>query len=270
MRPEIERHYALGLEGGRLFRPGDGELERLRTQDLIARHFPEGRRVVLDIGGAAGVHAVWLTELGHEVHLVDAMPLHVEQARAASAEAMHPLASIGVGDARELAFGDAFADVVLLLGPLYHLLERADRMQALAETRRVLKPGGMLFAAGISRFASTLVRIHLERLDDQAFAAIAEGDLRHGRHANPDERPEWFTTAWFHHPDELAAEISGAGFEDVALFAVEGTAWTKPTLAADLALPARRAALLAILRDLEREPSLLGASAHLLGIARRA
>jgi SAM-dependent methyltransferase len=270
VRPEIARHYAFGLEAGRLFRPGDGELERLRTQDVIARHLPATRCVVLDIGGAAGVHALWLAGLGHDVHLVDAMPLHVVQARAASAEAEHPLASVAPGDACQLTFGDATADVVLLLGPLYHLVDRVDRMRALSEVRRVLKPGGIAIVAAISRFASTLVRTNLGRLGDERFAPIAARGLRYGTHSNPDGRPEWFTTAWFHRPEDLAPEIEAAGLRDMALFAVEGPAWMSPTLADDLADPPRRTALLAILRELEREPSLLGASAHLLAIARRA
>ncbi len=269
LRPEIERHYALGLEAGRLLRPGDGELERLRTQDLILRHLPDRRCVVLDIGGAAGIHALWLASLGHEVHLIDLMPLHVEQARAASAAATHPLASAGVGDARDIVLPDAMADVVLLLGPLYHLVDRADRVRALAETRRVLKPGGIAFVAAISRFAPTLVRTNLGRLADERFAPIAARSRRYGTYTNPQEHPDWFTTAWFHRPDEVATEILDAGLRDVATFAVEGSAWMSPSLADDLADPPRRDALLAILRELEREPSLLGASAHLLASARR-
>ena len=67
-----------------------------------------------------------------------------------------PIQSISLGDARNLEWGDGSVDVVLLLGPLYHLPVRSDRIAALSEAFRVLKPGGLLFAVGISRFASTL------------------------------------------------------------------------------------------------------------------
>jgi ubiquinone/menaquinone biosynthesis C-methylase UbiE len=111
----------------------------------------------LDIGGAAGVYALWLARQGHEVHLVDPVPHHVEQARQASeAQATYPLASCTIGDARNVEYADRSADAVLLLGPLYHLTERAERLKALREAHRVLRPGGLVFAVTISRFASLL------------------------------------------------------------------------------------------------------------------
>jgi SAM-dependent methyltransferase len=58
-----------------------------------------------------------------------------------------------VSDARDLDLGDASVDAVLLLGPLYHLRRRADRVRALSEARRVVRPGGPVFAAAISRWA---------------------------------------------------------------------------------------------------------------------
>jgi len=54
----------------------------------------------------------------------------------------NPLASAEVGDARHLPHGDATADAVLLLAPLYHLVEREDRLACLREIQRVLRPGG--------------------------------------------------------------------------------------------------------------------------------
>src|SRR5436309_942768 len=82
----------------------------------------------------------WLAARGYAVHLVDAVPLHVEQARqAGQAQPDHPLAGLAVGDARRLDWADAAVDAVLLLGPLYHLTAREDRVQALRESRRVLR-----------------------------------------------------------------------------------------------------------------------------------
>src|SRR5262249_49876920 len=79
---------------------------------------------------------------GYAVHLSDVVPLHVEQAREASArQPDHPLAGTAVGDARRLAHPDGSADAVLLLGPLYHLTERADRLAAWREARRGRRPG---------------------------------------------------------------------------------------------------------------------------------
>jgi 2-polyprenyl-3-methyl-5-hydroxy-6-metoxy-1,4-benzoquinol methylase len=121
---------------------------------LIQRFAPPAPAVVMDVGGAAGAYALWLAEAGYAVHLIDAAPRLVAEAGRRSATAKRPLASCRVGDARVLDASSETADVVLLLGPLYHLTEAGDRAAALREAARVLKPGGWLFAAAISRWAS--------------------------------------------------------------------------------------------------------------------
>jgi ubiquinone/menaquinone biosynthesis C-methylase UbiE len=267
---EIAAFYARGLERERLA-SGPGALELARTQALLERYLPPSPAVVIDVGGGPGRYAVWLAERGYRVHLVDPVPLHVEQARiAAGVRPGAALASAEVGDARALQLPDAHADAVLLLGPLYHLAERTERLRALAEARRVCRQGGVIIAAAISRFASTLDGLRGGHLEDPTFAAVAAGDLRDGRHHNPTDDPAYFTTAYFHHPHELAAECAAADLVHEATLAVEGPGWFLPDLDARLTDERRRAVLLAALAALEAEPTLLGASAHLLTVARRA
>jgi ubiquinone/menaquinone biosynthesis C-methylase UbiE len=200
------------------------------------------------------------------VHLVDAMPLHVQQARDAAAAAATTLASAEVGDARELAFPDGRADAVLLLGPLYHLLEVADRHAALTEARRVLRPGGVLIAVAISRFASLFEGVHGGWAGEHP--EIVESGLHTGTHRNPGALPHRFTTAHFARPEELAAEVGEAGFALEALVAVEGPASLVDDPDGWMSDPGRRAWLLRQLRRVEAEPSLLGASAHLMAVGR--
>jgi SAM-dependent methyltransferase len=269
--PEASRHYATGYEATRLLGSAHGELERVRTQEIIARLLPATPARVLDIGGAAGAYSLWLLDLGYEVRLIDALPLHAELAAKAFND--HPnrrLASARVGDARQLEESDATADVVLVMGPLYHLTAPADRLAALREAHRVLKPGGILFAAFISRFASLLDGLARNLVDDPVFGDILESDLETGQHRNPGEHPDYFTTAFFHKPQEAEQEIVEAGLAFDSLFAVEGPAWILPNLAERMSDPSRRAQLLELLRNAEREPSLIGMSAHLLGVARKA
>ena len=265
--PEIAGHYASVSEQQRL---GPWNLERVRTWELLGRHLPPPPAVVLDVGGAAGVYALPLAAQGYQVHLVDPMALHVQQALRASAEQpTTPLASATVGDARQLDRPDASVDAALLLGPLYHLTNRADRVSALVEARRVLRPSGVLAAAAISRFASTLDGLLRGYLDEPGFEAIVERDVREGQHRNPTGRPEWFTTAFFHLPEELSREVTEADLRPHGVFAVEGPAWMLSDIQQRLADPARRERVLAAIRRVETEPSLLGASSHLLAIAHR-
>jgi ubiquinone/menaquinone biosynthesis C-methylase UbiE len=266
---DIARFYSRGLEAGRLAR-GPGALEYARTRALLERYLPPPPAVVADVGGGPGRYAIWLAELGYHVHLVDPVPSHIEQARTAERLVQGvSLASAEVGDARALRLADAVADVVLLLGPLYHLTERADRLRALSEARRVCRRGGLVIVAAISRFASTLDGIRGGYLEDPAFAEIAAGDRRDGQHRNPTANPEYFTTAYFHRPEELADECAAAGLLHEVTLGVEGPAWLLPDLDARLSSDHRRSALLAALVALEAERTLVGVSAHLLAVTQR-
>jgi ubiquinone/menaquinone biosynthesis C-methylase UbiE len=266
---DIASFYAKGLERDRLA-SGHGALEFARTNILLDRYLPGPASDVIDVGGGPGRYALWLAERGYRVHLVDPVPLHIEQARIASAsQPGRGLASAETGDARELRFPDESADAVLLLGPLYHLPERDDRIRALSEARRVCRPGGVVIAAAISRFASAIDGLRGGYLADPAFAGIVAGDLQDGHHRNPSGHPAYFTTAYFHRPEELAAECDAAGLTHQETLAVEGFAWLLPDLDQWLADDARRAVLLSTLAQLEAEPALMGASAHLLCVARR-
>ena len=253
-------YYQRGRERSRL--KTSSRLEFVRTTELLERLLPPPPARVLDVGGGAGAYAVPLAEAGYEVVLVDAVPLHVEQARQAG------VPSALVGDARKLDFADDLLDAVLLLGPLYHLLERRMRVCALREAARVLRPSGVVVAAVISRFASTLDGLHAGFLADARSERIVETDLATGHHENPDRTPGWFTTAYFHHPVELAREFDEAGCGTIEVFAIEGPTSGMADLDAWLDDSDQLATLLRAIRRVQSEPSLLGCSGHLLIVAR--
>jgi len=262
---EIEGHYLHTREWERLS-TGLGELERLRTQAILARYLPPAPATIFDVGGAAGVYAFPLAQQGYQVHLIDPVELNLEQARSHAAASGITLASITMGDARQINIPSGSADAILLLGPLYHLVEQSDRLQALREARRVLRSRGVLFAAAISRFASLLDGLARGFFQDAEFRKIVAEDLASGQHRNPTNDPRYFTTAYFHRPEELAAEVRDGGFDDVEVLAVEGPAWSAGEAWDD---PVQRQSLLEFLSLIEREPSTLGASAHLIAVGCR-
>jgi ubiquinone/menaquinone biosynthesis C-methylase UbiE len=263
---EIEAHYLHGGESERLSN-GWGELERVRTQAILARHLPSAPAVILDVGGGAGAYAFPLAQQGYEVYLIDPVELHLEQARSYAAASGVTLASIAQGDARHLDFPISSADAVLLLGPLYHLVERSDRLRALLEVRRVLRPRGVLCAASVCRFASLIDGLSRGFFQDEEFRKIVEADLTRGVHRNPTDKPAYFTTAYFHRPEEFAAEVSDAGFAEVQILAIEGPAWSTALFCQAWNDVEQRQKLLEFLSWIESEPSLLGASAHVMAVA---
>jgi SAM-dependent methyltransferase len=266
--PVITEYYDRAPEEARL-EQGPFQLEEARTRELIQRFAPPPPGTVVDVGGAAGAYALWLAEAGYAVHLLDPVLRLVAEAQRRSAAAAQPLASCRVGDARALEMPGDTADVVLLLGPLYHLTDPGDRARSLHEAARVLKPGGWLFAAAISRWASALDGLARDLLQDPRFAKIVEQDLRDGQHRNPTDRLDYFTTAYFHRPEELADEVLAAGLALNGVYGLEGPGWILSDVAERMADAHRRAALLRVARMLETEPAVLGSSAHLLAVAQR-
>jgi SAM-dependent methyltransferase len=257
--PDIAAHYELDLEETRLTRGGRPRLEYLRTLELLDRLLPPAPGRLLDVGGGTGVYAAPLCERGYTVNLVDPIALHVERAREIARDRHLTTLTATLGDARDLGVVEVPYDAVLLLGPLYHLTDRDERLLALREAIRMTRPGGRVVAVGISRYASLIDGMKRRVLGDPPFRAMVERDLADGQHRNPDVlgRPELFTTAYFHHPDELEGEAAEAGLLDVELLAIEGPAWlVEDPSDLDNQLFAARAA--------ERERALMAATSHIM------
>ncbi len=264
---EILSFYRQTQESKRLTNNVKGQIEFTRTQEIITRYLPVPPAVVLDIGGGSGPYACWLAKAGYEVHLVDPVDLHIDQAKEASnQQPEHPIASVSLGDARDLRFSSMSADAVLLLGPLYHLIDKNERLLVLSEAHRVLRNGGVTVAAGISRFASMLDSFFEDRFRIPVHMDIVQNDLETGYHRNLTEDLNYFTDAYLHCPEELSSEVVEAGFQHQATLAVEGPAWLFRSVENYWADSDQRAMVLNMIRKIEAEPSILGMSAHILAI----
>jgi len=259
MDPDVLAHYELGLEDTRLRVSGRPRLEFVRTLELLARFLPSAPARVLDVGGGTGAYAVPLAKQGYQVHVVEPVQVHVDAVRGAAVQLGLSGLTASVGDARDLAAYHGRFDATLLLGPLYHLPDQADRAQAFGEAVLATAVGGSVTAVGISRFATLLDGLAQRWLSDPTFREIVERGLAGGLHRNPDVagRPEWFTTAYLHHPQELRQEAVDAGLVDVTVLAVEGPAWMVED-AEDLEQQLFAA------RQTESEPTLMGATSHIL------
>jgi len=255
MDADILEYYNRGGEDTRLA----DSIELLRTKVLLQRYLPPSADI-LDVGGASGVYATWLTEQGHRVKLVDPVPRHVATARTKGIDAVE-------GDVRALDEPAASHDVVLLLGPLYHLLDRDERVLALTEAKRVSRD--LVIAAVISRWSPLFEGMLRGFVDSPGFTPLLREDLTSGTRRGTQNLPYGFTTSYFHRPEEVESEIADAGLTLVDLLPIEGMANWIPDLADRLADPDKRALLLELLARTEHEPAILGATAHLLAVARK-
>ncbi len=265
----IAKFYEESDEGDRLF-SGLGLLEFERTKRILKRFLPAPPATVLDVGGGTGPYSLWLAKLGYEVHLIEPSPKLVGQARQSSQKQTDaPLASCVVGDARSLDFQDEIAEIILMLGPLYHLTEKKERGIALRETHRILKKDGVLFAAAIARFASAIdVLVHDLIKDPFMFDAIKQ-NITSGQHHNPTKSIFNFTDAFFHLPLELKKEIEDADFSVEQLFPIEGIGAVVRNFDKLWKDEKQRNRLLELLELTEKEDCIMGISPHLLCVARK-
>jgi SAM-dependent methyltransferase len=259
--PNLAQFYATGAEAERLTKT---PLELERNKAILAEQLPPAGRV-LDIGGGTGIYASWLAERGFQVDLVEPIPLHVEQAREAARSGAH--FEVHLGEARNLEFADRTADAVLLMGPLYCLLHPEERIAALREALRVLRPGGVLVAAALGRFTIFLRAIvgnwflRPGALED-VMATIASGIAITG----PVDIP---VALYMHRPNDLRDEIVSAGFAEVEILASTGQYLGITDIRERLSDTASKAALLEALRIVEKDPGIVGVADSLMAIARR-
>lgn len=263
---DVLAFYEEGTEEGRLESPA-GVLEFTRTKELIRRFLTEPGSVI-DIGGGSGRYAQWLADEDHTVTLVEPV---AELRSLAQARVGRPSrVAVHAADARALPFEDDAFDAALLLGPLYHLPERSQRNQALGEVTRVCRPGAVVFAAAISRFAPVVRAVidHPERITDPRHFELMLDEVTSGRRAPQPRRLTPFPDAYFHRPEELRDELAEAGIQDVKIFGIEGPGILLANLSDLWGDEAARQRILTIARAVETDPAFLAVSAHLLGVGR--
>lgn len=267
---EVLKFYDSGAEINRL-ESGLGIIEFYRSKEIISKYLKDNL-TIYDIGGGIGMYSQWLAKLGHNVTLIELAPNAVEYAKA-HMDKDYPY-NAETGDARFIIKPDSSADIVLLMGPLYHLQNEEDRLKALSEAMRVLKKGGLLFAAGISKFSSTTWALSVygngcDFIDDDIYMNMLKTELSTGEHHRPHEYPFIIANAYFHTIDKLRNEISKAGFSIKNSYAVEGCIWFTPKLDEKWNDGNSRNRLIEIIHATEHEDTLMGMSPHIMTVAEK-
>lgn len=265
---DIRKYYSSEIEKNRL-ELEFFQLEGIRTKEIISRYLDSDKKRIIDIGGGVGYYSFWLKEKGFDISLIDISPKNIELAKEKLINEHLKLDRIEVGDATNLKIADEQFDIALLLGPLYHLTNKDLRIKALEEAKRVLKPGGILICAIISRYASLFDGFNRDLILDNEFEKIVINDLKSGIHKNSTDNPEYFTTAYFHTPNDLKNEIIESGLTYEKLVAIESFGWIVNDFKQKKDNKIYMDKLLNILRLIEEDENILAMSPHILGIARK-
>lgn len=245
-------------------------LEKHRTEFAVSlrainEFLPSPPCAVLDVGGGPGRYAIELSRQGYRVTLLDISRENLRLALQKASEAQVSLAGTIHANALDLSKLDSAGyDAVLLMGPLYHLLSHGERAQAIREAMRVLRPGGRLFAAFITRFAP----FRYQAIGEPAWLVenpeYALQLLETGIH----DQPTGFAKAYYAQPDEVMPFMEGCGLRTLNLVGCEGVVAEHEEKVNALTGKAWEA-WVDLNYKLGQDPTLYGASDHLLYIGEK-
>ncbi len=195
-------------------------MELALTLKALDETLPPAPADVIDIGGGPGRYAIELSRRGYRATLLDLAQANLDLAAQKAAEAGVNLHATVHGNALDLsAFADNTFDAALLMGPLYHLVSLEDRKRCIHEARRVLKPGGLLFAAFINRYGVFVDAAAKYPQDVFDRRGLWEGIWRDGVNPPPHDS---FTDAYFAMPSEIVPFMETGGFSTLNLLGLEG------------------------------------------------
>jgi S-adenosylmethionine-dependent methyltransferase len=246
-------------------------LEKCRTEFAVTlkafgEFLPKSPCSVLDIGGGPGRYAIELAQQGYVVTLLEISSESLKLAQEKAREARVSLAGFIHASALDLGELDSNSfDAVLLMGPLYHLLSQTERVQAIQEAMRVLKPSGRLFAAFITRFAPFRYVANGEPdwlIKNQEYARQL---LETGVH---DQPPTTFTQAYYVHPGEVLSLMESQNLRTLCLIGCEGIVAGHDGKVNELTGEAWEA-WADLNYKLGQDPTLYGASDHLLYVGEK-
>ena len=251
---EIIENYNSFDEDSRL-KSAYGILEEEHTRRLILRHIKTTPLNIYDIGAGTGHYANWLAASGHHIHFSDLVPKHVEVFQNRSGTSKN-IITVGVEDARRLSYEDNVADLIILNGPLYHLIEKKDRIQVLKEAKRILKNTGRLLVFSISRFAGLDYALSSGEIFNNDYFEMVREEITSGIRNNRALKNKTFIQAYFHSVEEIEAEFTESGLIVENSFGVLGRAWETPDLENVILDSMKKERLLQVAEMMESYPML--------------
>jgi len=215
----IEKFYNehVDIEWGRLDRhPLEFEITKKHINEILGEN-----QLILDIGGGPGRYSLYYASLGHRVTLIDLSPANIEFAKNKQVELNISLENTEVGNAISLNnIEDNYFDVILCMGPLYHIINEVDRQSVISECKRICKTNGFIIFSFITKTAQTISVIQkfperIEEWTETLEKAIEE-------RLNNTQFDGGFTEAFFVDPLEVESYISQNGLSVIKVAGAEG------------------------------------------------
>ncbi len=245
---KVKHYYSHFDEKNRLRNDNSGKLEYLMTMQILEKYLPgvddgmnvthrqkartdsgAGKKIsILDLGGGAGVYSFPLAKAGYEVTLADLSEDLLAMARKQKEEDdLKNLVSCDHVNATDLCSykNDQF-DVVLLFGPLYHLLENDERQKCVAEVYRVLKPCGKVFASFIPYLSGSIALVsRFCWSPEQVSVEILEKAFESGKFNNLSDHG--FQEGYYPKSEEIEKLFAENGFNKINMRSIRGFGYEK-------------------------------------------
>jgi len=199
-----------------------GVIQELRTKELIGRYLLNEGMSILDVGGANGIYSFYLADLGHDVSLLDIAANHVEQAIEINSKRTNKLQGIILGDVQTFESTEKF-DIIILHGPLYHIVKREKRINVLRRMKNILVSKGVILGFVINRFAGYFYGVRTGNILNREYRELVQEEIKTGIRK---KAPGWY----FHKPAEIQAEYQEAGLNVTAVKSVVTQIWMLPEI----------------------------------------
>ncbi|MCF6138282.1 class I SAM-dependent methyltransferase [Pseudalkalibacillus berkeleyi] len=264
---KVIEYYKQFDEWGRLDRQ---PIEFQVNLHYIKKYLPSSG-AILDNGAGPGKYSMELARSSYEITLTDLTPKSVEDAKRKAKEfnLTEKFDGFHVADARNLkVLSNQQFDAALMLGPLYHIQEERDRIQAVKELYRVTKNEGLVFVAFMPRVRHIFTSLQFPEnwRPNNSMDAINRFDQT-GCFNHLDEGR--FTGAYYFNIEDIQPFMESIGFKTIELIGSNVGAslserewnywWQK----------GEQEKLLELLIEKARDPYLLGSSSHLLYIGKK-
>ena len=223
----VKKYYNEFEEKNRLNIDNSGKLEFEMSMRILKKYLPS-KATILDLGGASGTYTIPLAQMGYTMFLADLSPKLIEEAKEIIKEKnLKNIETCDVINAIDLRkYEDNKFDVVILFGPLYHLLETKEREKCIQEVNRVLKKDGIVFASFIPYLAGSIAlidryfrhpdQVNIENLKNVFSTGIFNNASEHG-----------FQEGYYAKAEEIERLFSDKGFEKIDLLSIRGVGYEK-------------------------------------------